>query len=226
MAEEIVNTKVERDIEVVRHVAQNLRRLRLRRGLTFVELAARSGVAKATLTNLEAGRGNPTVETLWSLALALNVPFGALLAEPDQQTVRVIRAGEGETVRSRQGRSSPVDQAERVRLLERVDRRGVVEFFDLTFPAGSQREAEPHNDGVVEHLLVTEGRLRVGPTNQPAILDPGDFIRFPADVPHLYAPLDGPARATLLMDYPPELSTELPAEVPLYELANVLRETS
>jgi transcriptional regulator with XRE-family HTH domain len=40
-------------------LARNVRRLRQDRGLTAAELATRSGVAKATLSQIEAARGNP-----------------------------------------------------------------------------------------------------------------------------------------------------------------------
>ena len=45
-------------------VAANLRRLRGGQGRSLSELARASGIAKATLSALEAGRGNPTIETL------------------------------------------------------------------------------------------------------------------------------------------------------------------
>ncbi|MDQ3499413.1 MAG: helix-turn-helix domain-containing protein, partial [Actinomycetota bacterium] len=69
-------------------VAANMRRLRAERGLTLSELGRRSKVGKATLSNLEAGRGNPRLETLWALAVAFDVSFGQLL-EPEPQPVQV-----------------------------------------------------------------------------------------------------------------------------------------
>src|SRR2546430_15084449 len=60
-------------------IAANLRRLRTARRMSLATLASRADVAKATLANLEQGRGNPTIETLWSLALGLGVAFSDLL---------------------------------------------------------------------------------------------------------------------------------------------------
>ena len=54
---------------------------------------------------------------------------------------------------------------------------------------------------MIEHLLLTEGRLRAGPTGATAELDTGDVLRFPGDVPHEYAAIDGAARAIVLMAY-------------------------
>src|SRR4029453_15838172 len=65
------------------------------------ELARRAGLAKSTLSQLEAGTGNPSIETLWALGVALGVPFSRLV-EPPAAPVRVIRAGEGPRLRAAQ----------------------------------------------------------------------------------------------------------------------------
>ena len=75
-------------------IAAALRRERERAGLSLTELARRAGLAKSTLSQLEAGTGNPSVETLWALGVALGVPFSQLV-EPPAPQVRVVRAGEG-----------------------------------------------------------------------------------------------------------------------------------
>src|SRR5262245_63937220 len=82
-------------------IAFSLRRERERAGLSLSELAKRAGVAKSTLSQLEAGTGNPSVETLWALGVALDVPFSRLVEAP-RQTVRVVRAGEGPVTYSEQ----------------------------------------------------------------------------------------------------------------------------
>ena len=46
-------------------IAANLRRLRTARRMSLATLASRADVAKATLANLEQGRGNPT--TCWKI---------------------------------------------------------------------------------------------------------------------------------------------------------------
>ena len=49
-------------------LAANLRALRGQAGLSLSELARRSGIAKGTLSQLESGTGNPTIETVFSLS--------------------------------------------------------------------------------------------------------------------------------------------------------------
>ena len=75
-------------------IAKGLTRERQRAGLSLAEVARRAGVAKSTLSQLEAGQGNPSIETLWALCVALNIPFARLMEEPSNQ-VQVIRCGDG-----------------------------------------------------------------------------------------------------------------------------------
>lgn len=70
----------------------SIRRERERTGLSMTELAKRAGIAKSTLSQLESGTGNPSVETLWALGVALDVPFSRLV-DPPRPVVKVIRAG-------------------------------------------------------------------------------------------------------------------------------------
>src|ERR687886_1714377 len=73
-------------------LAANLRRLRIARHLSLSELARATQISKATLSGVESGRSNPTVETLAALAAALRVTLGELLEEPPAGEVRVTRA--------------------------------------------------------------------------------------------------------------------------------------
>src|SRR3954451_15523920 len=77
-------------------LAANLRRLRIAARTSLSELARATGVGKATLSAIENGRGNPTVETLAALAAALGVPVVDLLDVPEPAPVTVVRAGRGE----------------------------------------------------------------------------------------------------------------------------------
>ena len=88
------------------------------------------------------------------------------------------------------------------RVLTQAAGAKLVEALDIYFPPGQTRHSNPHPKGVVEHILLTEGRLRAGPQGAERDIDAGDVLRFPGDVPHSYAALDDkPARAIALMAY-------------------------
>lgn len=78
-------------------IAKSLTRERSRTGLSLAEVARRAGIAKSTLSQLESGNGNPSLETLWALCVALDIPFARLL-EPQASQTQVIRRGEGTKV--------------------------------------------------------------------------------------------------------------------------------
>jgi transcriptional regulator with XRE-family HTH domain len=174
-------------------VAANLRRLRAERGVSTVALARDSGVARATLAQLEAGRGNPTLETLYALANTLGVGLAEVIGAPATDEVEVVRAGEGARV---------AGAAVRARLVAQLSPRGRLEVYDFALRAGRRQRSDPHPAGVVEHLLVHTGRLRVGPETTPVELGPGDYARYAADVPHLYEAFEPGTSATLLMETP------------------------
>jgi transcriptional regulator with XRE-family HTH domain len=76
---------------VRRRFGASIRRTRLLSGLSLTALASRAGISKSTLSDLESGAGNPSLETLWAIATALGVPVGRLFDEASPP-VRVIRA--------------------------------------------------------------------------------------------------------------------------------------
>jgi transcriptional regulator with XRE-family HTH domain len=179
-------------------IAANLHRLRTARRMSLATLAARADVAKATLANLEQGRGNPTIETLWSLARGLGVAFSDLLEDRRETSTVVVRAEQGARVRgSAQG--GKLD----LRLLDRIERGGLVEVFDMFLPAGAEHLGSPHGAGVVERVLVHAGTITVGPADEPLALGPGDFARYTGDRPHVYRAAAQDCHGVLLVGYPP-----------------------
>jgi transcriptional regulator with XRE-family HTH domain len=174
-------------------IAAALRRERERTGFSLTELARRAGVAKSTLSQLESGTGNPSVETLWALGVALGVPFSRLV-EPPSPAVRVVRAGEGPGVHSEQ---SPFTGT----LLSAGPPHGRRDVYVVELEPGPARHADAHLPGTVEHLIVAQGRVSAGPADGPVELEPGDYVAFPGDVPHVYAALTPGTWVVLVMEH-------------------------
>lgn len=65
--------------EATATIGQRLRTRRVALGLTLAQVAERSGLSLPYVSNLERGRGNPTVDALASLAEALEVELPALV---------------------------------------------------------------------------------------------------------------------------------------------------
>ena len=174
-------------------IAAALRRERRRSGLSLTEVARRAGIAKSTLSQLDSGTGNPSLETLWAICVALDVPFSRLL-DPPRPPVTVIRAGEGPTV-------AAANADYRATVVSACPPNARRDIYRIEAGPGPGRLADPHMPGVIEHVVLSTGRALVGPADDPVELAPGDYVSYPADVPHLFQAVDGVAHAVLISDH-------------------------
>lgn len=174
-------------------LAGNLLKAREQRGLTLTGLAERCGIAKSTLSTLESGEGNPTVETLWAIANALDVPFGLLVSGADvgENSLAAELAGEGSIVR----------------LIERSDGEPEIEVYSVELKAGYRQESAPHPAGVCERVTVLSGAMLVGDPERPKLVRAGESCAFAADVPHVYGATDRGTKALVFIEYPPRGTT-------------------
>lgn len=171
-------------------VGRHVRHFREARRMSVSELARQAGLSKATLSKLESGIGNPTIETVAAIAVALRLPLGDLIPSP-VPAQPVVRRGTPEPDHSRQ------------ELLQRLGPGVVTEIWRLRIrKAGQFIESPAHAAGTVEYILATRGTMTAGPASGPRELTAGDFIVFPADVPHRYEAIHGPVEASVVMTYP------------------------
>ncbi|ELY4777510.1 helix-turn-helix domain-containing protein [Cronobacter turicensis] len=173
-------------------IAKSLVRERTRAGLSLAEVARRAGIAKSTLSQLEAGNGNPSLETLWALCVALDIPFARLM-EPQVNKTQVIRRGEGPKVVAELANY----QAILLATCPPGARRDI--YLLLTQPEG-ERLSHPHPTGSVEHIIVTQGRALVGLAEAPEELCAGDYICYPGDQAHVFRALEADTQAILVAE--------------------------
>jgi transcriptional regulator with XRE-family HTH domain len=172
-------------------VGRNVRRLRTERQLSLGALAARAGLAKQTLANLESGRGNPTVETLLAVSSALGVGPTWLLAEWGSPVV-VQRRADATWEESPGGRRRGLDQTFGTGQV-------ITALVELSAPATPSPALSP---GTLVHAYVVSGQVLAGPADDQHRLGAGDFLRFPADVPHVLAAVSGSATVHLVTTVP------------------------
>ncbi|MDU5731511.1 MAG: XRE family transcriptional regulator [Citrobacter freundii] len=157
-------------------IAKSLVRERQRTGLSLAEIARRAGIAKSTLSQLEAGNGNPSLETLWSLCVALDIPFA-----------------EGTKVVAEQAHYQAI-------LLAACPPGARRDIYLLLTQPGADRISQPHPPGSVEHIIVTQGKAMVGLTEAPEELGEGDYICYPADQAHIFKALEPDTQAILVSE--------------------------
>ncbi len=167
-------------------VAANLRRFRLRRGLSLRELAETSASSKGLLSQIERGVANPTLDVLGRLATALDVTVGDLIR---------THLTEPEVIRAQPGVALPVSEIE-VRTLFTTFERCRVEVSESLLPATSSSARSEHGRGATECAIALDGDVEVRSQGWSVHLRKGDAIRFSAEHPHSYTA--GSAGAHLL----------------------------
>jgi len=161
-------------------VGTRVRQERQSRHWTLDHLAEVAGVSRRMLVNVEQGAANPSVGTLLRISDALGVGLPALVELPRPKPLKVTRRGEGAVLWTGEGGGCGV-------LVAGTERPDVVELWDWTLGPGDEHLSETHLRGTKELLQVLEGSIRVEVAGQLLILDAGDAVAFPGDVPHAYA---------------------------------------
>jgi transcriptional regulator with XRE-family HTH domain len=176
-------------------VGTNLRRLRLKRGLSLEKLSRLSGVSRAMLGQVELGQSAPTINVLWKISTALGVPFSALIGSKQVGGVTVLRSEQAKVLSSHDG-------GFRSRALFPFDEPRRVEFYELRLAGRSEEKADAHAPGTVENLVVATGAIEVEVEGVRETLRAGDAIVFEADSPHVYRNAgEGEAVMYLVMTY-------------------------
>ncbi|MER6142498.1 XRE family transcriptional regulator [Streptomyces sparsogenes] len=170
-------------MDLATRVGLRLRELREARGLSLSELARRSKIGKGTLSELESGRRNPTLETLYALTTALGVPLSTALRDlaiPPEISGHAVDAV----------------------LIERFTAPAAVrEIYRVRIRAGTTQESAAHTPGTTEHIIVLAGTARVGELSAPALIGPGMHGSWAADVPHVYQAPSEDVEALLVVSY-------------------------
>lgn len=180
-------------LSVISVIAASLQRERRRAGLSLAEVARRAGIAKSTLSQLESGTGNPSIETLWALCVTLDVPF-AHLVDPPRPAVQIIRAAEGWAFAA--------EHADYVaKVLSACPPNARRDLYLITAQPGAPRESDPHRTGTFEHVVLSAGRALVGVLEDPVEMNPGDYVGYPGDVPHIFKALEPDTMAVLVSEH-------------------------
>jgi transcriptional regulator with XRE-family HTH domain len=172
-----------------------LRALRNRRGLSLRELARRLALSPSSISQIETGKMQPSVRTLYALVSEFGVTVDEVLFDqvtaPDDASAPAsdsspAAAGPGLAVQRAEGRPAITLNSgvtwERLMFWADED----VEFIEATYEPGG---ASGPDDTLVRHSghefgHVLSGTLRVVVGFDEFVLGPGDSITFPSSTPH------------------------------------------
>lgn len=188
-------------------VGAELRRVRLERKLSLRSLAASVGVSASLLSQIETGKTQPSVSTLYALVNHLEISLDALLAGPREKRqladTPISRVQAGRHRRSdsvvQRREDNPVIEMENGVIWERlaVGQSGIADPLIVTYApaASSSVEGKMMRHAALEYGVLLEGRLNLRLDFETYDLEAGDSFCFDANRPHLYVnQSDEPAR--------------------------------
>ncbi|QNE78592.1 cupin domain-containing protein [Streptomyces finlayi] len=183
--------------QLTQSLARNLRRWRGERGFTLDALAARAGVSRGMIIQIEQARTNPSVGTTVKLADALGVSITTLLDCEQGPQVRIVPAGQAVRMWTTEAGSSTT-------LLVGTEAAGPLELWFWCLMPGEGSASDPHPEGTVELLHVTSGELTLVVDGEPHAVPAGTSATFEAHLAHAYRNEGAePAEFTMAVSVPP-----------------------
>lgn len=159
-------------------ISQNLIRLRKEKKVSFDKLSESSGVSKALLCQIERGDANPTINTLWKIAVGLQVAFGDLI-QNNHLAFEVVK---------KKSTFPIIDPTSRMRLWPIFSNStSPVGIFIAELAPFHIHNSAAHDANSKEYVFVIEGTIVLTVHDQSIRLEAGDTICFQSDQPHSYS---------------------------------------
>ncbi|MEO4023279.1 helix-turn-helix domain-containing protein [Bacillus paranthracis] len=175
-------------------IANNLSKIRKKRGLSLDNMAELTGVSKAMLGQIENGKSNPTVTTLWKIANGLQVSFSAFLKETDKARIEKININQ----------LSPVIDNDGNYLVYSIfpfNPQKKFEIFTVDLKPGFSHISEKHLGD--EYVLIQRGTLTLDIEGERFELNTDEPIKFNANTEHIYInSSDDLVRFYIIISYP------------------------
>lgn len=179
-------------MEIGEIIALNLKRIREQRHLSLGQLAEAAGVSKVILSQIEKGDSNPTINTIWKITGALNLPYTSLLELPETKAVHVKKKNIHELIEDKYHIFSyyPKDQ----------DRN--FEMYQIEMEPDCDHPSIGHSTNSSEYIMVIEGKMTLEVNGEEYDLVKDDALYFDGSIPHCYKNnSNGIAIAMLLIYY-------------------------
>lgn len=170
-------------------IGREVRRWRQTRALTLAQVGERSGLNVGYLSQIENGKAVPSLDALYAIARAIDVPVAWLFLD-SAPVPRVVRSADRPCSVGPSGAS-----------LEEVDGGTArdVRILEVVVPAGASTGVHAHTGD--EHHVVLSGRWRMTQGDITIEAAPGDYVAWDPTIPHDVECL-GPEPGRILVIYP------------------------
>lgn len=166
--------------ERLRDLGGIIRGLRQERRLSTVALAKACGVSTSLISQVERGVTSPSLDVLWAVAQALDVPIGTFFQD-DEEIEAVGRPAV--VVRSDHRKKLGVNSTLTYELLS-PDLRHQIEFIWVEFGPGVEGPLAPFAHPGEEQMVVIQGEMHFWVDGDVYVLQAGDCITIDASRPH------------------------------------------
>jgi transcriptional regulator with XRE-family HTH domain len=175
----------------LRSLGAEIRALRQERRLSTVALARACGVSPSLISQVERGLTAPSLEVLWAIARALDVPMGAFFqpdgdarAEPPPTESGALAAPPNAVVvRADRRKRLGLTPSLTYQLLS-PDLQHRIEFVWIEYGPGEEGPVEPFTHPGEEQMVVIQGEMRIWIAGEEWLLHAGDAIAFDSRLPH------------------------------------------
>jgi transcriptional regulator with XRE-family HTH domain len=166
--------------ERLRDLGGTIRALRQERQLSTVALAKACGVSTSLISQVERGLTSPSLDVLWAVARALEVPIGTFFQGSEAEDA----AGKAPlVVRADQRKKLGVNSTLTYELLT-PDLRHQIEFIWVEFGPGVEGPLAPFTHPGEEQMVVIQGEMHFWVDGEEYVLQAGDCITIDAARPH------------------------------------------
>jgi transcriptional regulator with XRE-family HTH domain len=175
-------------------IGARLRDARLQRGLSLRSVAAALGVSASLISQVETGKTQPSVSTLYAMVNHLSISMDELLGVvPTNPTPGAPAFGHAGKVLPavQRGSENPVLEMENGVHWERlaVGEGGPADALLVSYDPGasSSIEGKLMRHSGIEYAYILEGELTLQLDFDTHVLGPGDSLQFDSVRPHLYS---------------------------------------
>jgi len=165
-------------------LGDRIKNLRLKKELTIEGLAERSGLAAASISEMENHQLSPPLGDIVKLANSLHVSVGDLFGDSADAPFCIVRSGSRKSV-SRFSSASRSAGGYSYESLGYQKQNRHMEPFLVTLTPTPVPQTVPNRHAGEEILFVLEGQVEVSLAEHTDILNPGDSIYYDSNLPHI-----------------------------------------
>ena len=183
-------------------LGQTIRGLRMRKALTLEELASKTGLSVALLSQLESDVISPPVATLLKISKNLGVNIGYFFnIEETKAKWEVVRSEERKKVTRKLPHGRTPMSYSYESLAFRLPHRHMEPFL-VEFDIDIEEEIIPLSHAGEEFLFLISGELEFRSENEIIILKEGDSLYFDSSLPHCFQGRGRKKPSALVVIYP------------------------